>query len=114
MAARSALASASVRPNGLTTEPALSSLPVATSRAWTAPSPLVNSITTRHRIALSPACLPLAKPYHPQVLDGFRQTMSGKFENKVMVVTGGTSGIGLATAKHFAAEGASVFITGRR
>jgi NAD(P)-dependent dehydrogenase (short-subunit alcohol dehydrogenase family) len=40
--------------------------------------------------------------------------MSGKFENKVMVVTGGTSGIGLATAKHFAAEGASVFITGRR
>jgi NAD(P)-dependent dehydrogenase (short-subunit alcohol dehydrogenase family) len=40
--------------------------------------------------------------------------MSGKFENKVVVVTGGTSGIGLATAKHFAAEGASVFITGRR
>ena len=40
--------------------------------------------------------------------------MSGKFENKVVVVTGGTSGIGHATAKHFAAEGASVFITGRR
>jgi NAD(P)-dependent dehydrogenase (short-subunit alcohol dehydrogenase family) len=40
--------------------------------------------------------------------------MSGKFESKVMVVTGGTSGIGLATATHFAAEGASVFITGRR
>src|SRR5277367_1177850 len=40
--------------------------------------------------------------------------MSGKFENKVVVVTGGTSGIGLATAKQFAAEGASVFITGRR
>ena len=40
--------------------------------------------------------------------------MSGKFENKVVVVTGGTSGIGLATAKHFAAEGASVFVTGRR
>lgn len=37
-----------------------------------------------------------------------------KFENKVVVVTGGTSGIGLATAKAFAAEGASVFITGRR
>ncbi len=36
------------------------------------------------------------------------------FENKVVVVTGGTSGIGLATAKAFADEGASVFITGRR
>jgi NAD(P)-dependent dehydrogenase (short-subunit alcohol dehydrogenase family) len=40
--------------------------------------------------------------------------MTGKFENKVVVVTGGTSGIGLAAAKRFAAEGASVFITGRR
>jgi NAD(P)-dependent dehydrogenase (short-subunit alcohol dehydrogenase family) len=38
----------------------------------------------------------------------------GRFENKVVVVTGGTSGIGLATAKAFASEGASVFITGRR
>jgi len=38
----------------------------------------------------------------------------GRFENKVVVVTGGTSGIGLASAKAFAAEGASVFITGRR
>lgn len=40
--------------------------------------------------------------------------MSNRFSNKVVVVTGGTSGIGLATAKAFAAEGASVFITGRR
>ena len=40
--------------------------------------------------------------------------MVQKFKNKVVVVTGGTSGIGLATAKAFAAEGASVFITGRR
>jgi NAD(P)-dependent dehydrogenase (short-subunit alcohol dehydrogenase family) len=37
-----------------------------------------------------------------------------RFDNKVVVVTGGTSGIGLATAKAFAAEGASVFVTGRR
>lgn len=40
--------------------------------------------------------------------------MNGKFANKVVVVTGGTSGIGYATAARFAAEGASVFITGRR
>ncbi len=37
-----------------------------------------------------------------------------KFEGKVAVVTGGNSGIGLATAKRLAAEGAHVFITGRR
>jgi NAD(P)-dependent dehydrogenase (short-subunit alcohol dehydrogenase family) len=40
--------------------------------------------------------------------------MTNRFENKVVVVTGGTSGIGLATAKAFVAEGAFVFITGRR
>ena len=40
--------------------------------------------------------------------------MTNRFDNKVVVVTGGTSGIGLATAQAFVAEGASVFITGRR
>lgn len=40
--------------------------------------------------------------------------MTKRFEDKVVVVTGGTSGIGLATAKAFVAAGASVFITGRR
>ena len=38
----------------------------------------------------------------------------GALENKTAVVTGGGSGIGLATATRFAAEGAHVFITGRR
>lgn len=40
--------------------------------------------------------------------------MTSRFDNKVVVVTGGTSGIGRAAAKAFAAEGASVFVTGRR
>ncbi|WP_415939901.1 SDR family oxidoreductase [Streptomyces sp. 039-1] len=38
----------------------------------------------------------------------------GQLENKTAVVTGANSGIGLATARRFAAEGAHVFITGRR
>jgi len=37
-----------------------------------------------------------------------------KFKTKVVVITGGSSGIGLATAKKFVAEGAYVFIAGRR
>ena len=38
----------------------------------------------------------------------------GKLDGKVAVVTGGTSGIGLASAKRLVGEGAHVFITGRR
>jgi NAD(P)-dependent dehydrogenase (short-subunit alcohol dehydrogenase family) len=37
-----------------------------------------------------------------------------KLEEKIALVTGGNSGIGLATAKRFVNEGAYVFITGRR
>ncbi|MEC9432467.1 MAG: glucose 1-dehydrogenase [Pseudomonadota bacterium] len=40
--------------------------------------------------------------------------MTGTFQDKVVVITGATSGIGLATAKAFASEGAWVFVTGRR
>ncbi|MCX4649599.1 MULTISPECIES: SDR family oxidoreductase [unclassified Streptomyces] len=38
----------------------------------------------------------------------------GQLDGKTALVTGGTTGIGLATARRFAAEGAHVFITGRR
>jgi len=38
----------------------------------------------------------------------------GKLEGKIALVTGANSGIGLASAKRFVAEGAYVYITGRR
>ena len=40
--------------------------------------------------------------------------MSQKLAGKVALITGGTSGLGFATAERFVAEGAQVFVTGRR
>jgi NAD(P)-dependent dehydrogenase (short-subunit alcohol dehydrogenase family) len=40
--------------------------------------------------------------------------MTGQLTDKIAVVIGGSSGIGLGIAKRFAQEGAHVFYTGRR
>jgi NAD(P)-dependent dehydrogenase (short-subunit alcohol dehydrogenase family) len=56
-----------------------------------------------------------AAPEAIGVKDGERSNaMAGKLDGKIAVVTGGSAGIGLGTAKRFVAEGAQVFITGRR
>jgi len=43
-----------------------------------------------------------------------KENPMGKLDGKIAVITGGNSGLGLATAERFVAEGAYVFITGRR
>src|SRR6266478_827600 len=48
------------------------------------------------------------------VLKKRKKNIMGKLDGRIALVTGGNSGIGLATAKQFVNEGAYVFIMGRR
>src|SRR6202142_125430 len=56
----------------------------------------------------------MRKPCSAMLLKRKGRNMNSQFDGKVAPVTGGSSGIGLATAKLFAQRGATVYITGRR
>ncbi|MCH8558894.1 MAG: SDR family oxidoreductase [Balneolia bacterium] len=58
--------------------------------------------------------LGLGKPQSAKAADHHQTNSPGMFEDKVVLITGATSGIGAAAAREFAKEGAKVFFCGRR